>query len=312
MAWVKIDDHFDEHPKLAQVGPIGWGIWLAGLAYCNRNLTDGFIPWSKARMLASMEVVDGDGNVWRLARTSAMSGEDIDADWVTRLLVESGLWEEVCDGHRVTGYRIHDYADYQPSREQVLSERESARERMRQVRENKKKRSPEVRPNKSRSSRNPVPVPVPVRSQKIENEESETNVSAADKPPAPTNHPYALFQAFCEERGIDESEIPKKAKDKQLGIAKRLTEYAEGDVRACIRFIASQTWRTSPWDLGTVESQIGTWIINGKPDVERPNKEQVSHARHQEPNQRGEWDAFGGWGKDADRGNVVERRTAAS
>jgi hypothetical protein len=30
---------------MMQVSPTVWGVWLAGLAYANRNLTDGFIPW---------------------------------------------------------------------------------------------------------------------------------------------------------------------------------------------------------------------------------------------------------------------------
>lgn len=36
MVWVKIDDHFDEHPKMQQIGPLGWGYWLAGLV-CERE-----------------------------------------------------------------------------------------------------------------------------------------------------------------------------------------------------------------------------------------------------------------------------------
>lgn len=123
MPWVKIDDHFSEHPKHAMVGPLGWGVWLAGLAYCNRALTDGFIPRSVARTLASFEVVDREGRVWKLSRTSGMTGHDIDADWVIGLLVEAGLWEEVPGG-----YRVHDYLDYQPSRDDVLREREKKRE----------------------------------------------------------------------------------------------------------------------------------------------------------------------------------------
>ena len=56
MPWVKIDDHFSEHPKHARVGPPGWGYWLAGLAYANRNLTDGFIPHAVAYSLATWTV----------------------------------------------------------------------------------------------------------------------------------------------------------------------------------------------------------------------------------------------------------------
>lgn len=101
MPWVRIDDHFDEHPKMSRVGPLGWGVWLAGLAYCNRNLTDGFIPWSKARALGSFEIVDDDGRIWEISRSSGLAGEDVTADWVIGLLVDAGLWEEVTGGYRM-------------------------------------------------------------------------------------------------------------------------------------------------------------------------------------------------------------------
>lgn len=169
MPWVKVDDHFDEHPKLAAVGPLGWGFWLAGLAYSNRNLTDGFIPWSKALSLASFEVIGPDQDYRILALADAADPDGVQpasivtVEWVFDLLVSAGLWERVANG-----FHIHDYDQYQPSREAVLAEREAARERMQKVRSarsaNTDRSSPEVRPNNRRSSPNPVPVPVPVPS----------------------------------------------------------------------------------------------------------------------------------------------------
>lgn len=120
MGWVRIDDGFDEHPKLQRVGPLAWGYWLAGLAYCNRNLTDGFIPWTKARSLCSFEVVVDDGQIWDLTRSSGYAGEDITAEWLIGLLIDAGLWNEVMsDKGRIEGYRVHDYPDYQPLKAQV-------------------------------------------------------------------------------------------------------------------------------------------------------------------------------------------------
>lgn len=139
MGWIRIDDRFDEHPKLARVGPLAWGVWLAGLAYCNRNLTDGFIPYAKARLLASFEVIDDQGRIWTLSRTSGIAGEDIDAEWVIGLLVEAGLWEPVSNEQGVlTGYQVHDYADYQPSRDEVMAQRAAAQERMARARARKR------------------------------------------------------------------------------------------------------------------------------------------------------------------------------
>ena len=50
MPWVRIDDGYADHPKMAAVGPLGQALWLAGLAYCNRYLTDGFIPRTQPKL----------------------------------------------------------------------------------------------------------------------------------------------------------------------------------------------------------------------------------------------------------------------
>lgn len=135
MPWIKIDDHFDEHPKHAAVGPVGWGVWLAGLAYCNRNLTDGFIPYSvaeaiggawKVRVPAEEDEPDEEGTrsvrhrdvVWTIDIGSGMHGERITTEWVIERLVDNGLWEQVSGG-----YRVHDYGDYQPTKVQIQTER---------------------------------------------------------------------------------------------------------------------------------------------------------------------------------------------
>ncbi len=185
MGWIRIDDHFDEHPKLAKVGPIAWGLWLAGLAYCNRNLTDGFIPWAVAQKLASFKVVDNTGRLWTLARTCGMVGDDIDADWVIGLLVDAGLWEEV-EG----GFQVHDYLDYQPSRERVLREREQARRRMAaaraakdgsrsgEVQANFVGTSDDVRETFNGSSDNPNPNPNPNPKEKTRTMSPNGDISA--------------------------------------------------------------------------------------------------------------------------------------
>lgn len=118
MPWVRIDDHFDQNQKIAAAGPLGMALWTAGLAYCNRQLTDGFIPRAIARTLLDFEV-DYDGRRYQLSVTSGIVGRDVDAEFCIGLLLENGLWDEV-DG----GYLVHDYADFQPTREQVIAERE--------------------------------------------------------------------------------------------------------------------------------------------------------------------------------------------
>ena len=55
MAWVKIDDNFAQHPKIAQVGPLGMAMQIAALCYCNRLMTDGFIPKRVASTLLALD-----------------------------------------------------------------------------------------------------------------------------------------------------------------------------------------------------------------------------------------------------------------
>ena len=140
MPWAKLDDGFTDHPKIIDAGPLASWLYVCGLTYSSRLLTDGFIPQGQVRKLADVD--------------NAM-------DLAARLL-EVGLWERT-DG----GFRIHDYLEYNPSAAQVKDERKAAQERMRKVRSREVRANNEdVRPNERRSSpagspelREPRPVP---------------------------------------------------------------------------------------------------------------------------------------------------------
>lgn len=114
MPWVKLDEGFYDHPKFLRVSPHAVAVAIAGLAYCNRHLTDGHIP---------AEALPG------LRGTTAQANQ----------LVDAGLWSQV-EG----GYVIHDFSDYQPARSDIQADRAAARERMRRARN--------VRPNGGGSS----------------------------------------------------------------------------------------------------------------------------------------------------------------
>ena len=146
MPWVKIDDNFASHPKIVAAGPMAGWLYICGLTYSARYLTDGFIPAKQVRLLADIE----------------------SPATVAAKLVECGLWEPV-DG----GYMIHDYLKYNPSGVQVKRDREAAaarqaawRERNAQPTEdeadNAKENNGEVMPLVPEKFTPPVPVPVPV------------------------------------------------------------------------------------------------------------------------------------------------------
>ncbi|TMQ62541.1 MAG: hypothetical protein E6K78_11485 [Candidatus Eisenbacteria bacterium] len=97
MTWIKLDDAFDQHPKLLEVGPVAAWVFVRSLCYSGRNLTDGLITRAVARELAG----------------SSRQGQR-----VVSALVAARLWE-ITTG----GYAIHDFLEYQPSRASVLAVR---------------------------------------------------------------------------------------------------------------------------------------------------------------------------------------------
>lgn len=103
MTWGKVDDNLAFHPKVIIAGNEAMGLWVRALSWSAQQLTDGIIPD---------------------AIISALHGEH-----QAHALVSAGLWHP-CEG----GYEFNDWSDYQPTREQVLAEREATRERSRLAR----------------------------------------------------------------------------------------------------------------------------------------------------------------------------------
>lgn len=131
MTWVKISDDFAEHPKIVAAGPLAMAMQVAALCYCSRYLTDGFIPEPAARTLIDWHVdvtdtmPEGHKILSEIAVTNSHESRAVDADLVIDMLVREGIWERA-DG----GYMIHDYLDYNPSKSEVLAERQKIRNRV--------------------------------------------------------------------------------------------------------------------------------------------------------------------------------------
>ena len=97
MTWFRLDDGWLMHPKVQIVGHQGRALWLAGGLHCAAQLTDGRIEKGIVRVLAAQAEVP----------VSA-----------AKKLVAAGLWIDEGDH-----YQMHDYLDYQPSKEQVANKR---------------------------------------------------------------------------------------------------------------------------------------------------------------------------------------------
>ena len=131
MVWVKLDDQFTENPKVVQAGPLAGWLHVCGLVYCGRNLTDGFIPAVMVPRLATFDHIG--------ITTGGMAGmfefgHDIEHAELVDQLIAVGLWEET-DG----GYVIHDYLDYNPSKADVLAERQANAKRQKEFQERRRK-----------------------------------------------------------------------------------------------------------------------------------------------------------------------------
>lgn len=188
MAWVRISDDFYDHPKFDTAGSLGIALWVAGLAWCNRNLTDGFIPRKAALRLLDFE--DADEAV-RNAVTNAVSNaprnDDVTpsvARFVADRLVEAGLWE-VEDG----GYRVHDYLDYQKSAAQITAERDknaarqqAFRDRRKESRETGKRNAPRNGVTNGPVTHAPNPNPNPTEEKRTTSSSSSAAEAADDAP----------------------------------------------------------------------------------------------------------------------------------
>jgi hypothetical protein len=128
MGWVRLDDNFADHPKVITLSDTAFRLYIEGLCYSNRQLTDGLIPFGVY---------------------AKMSKED-DAQF----LIEAGLWLE-----DAKGYRIRSYEEYQPTRKKVEQKRTEAKERLKKFRDKKgneietqKKRHPQPNPTQPNPS----------------------------------------------------------------------------------------------------------------------------------------------------------------
>jgi hypothetical protein len=94
MPYVKVDDGFPEHPKAIDLSLAAVGLWLHGLCYANRHLTDGALSA---------------GVVRRAGGSDALVAE----------LVAAGLWEPT-----EHGWQMHDYDDWQTTKAEVEARRQ--------------------------------------------------------------------------------------------------------------------------------------------------------------------------------------------
>lgn len=111
MSWAKLDDGMWSHPKFLDLSNGAIGVWSKGLSWCAQHLSDGAIPRTLKTFFRAT-----DGEVAELMR--------------------AGLWEETA-----TGWQVHDYLEFNPSRESVLGDRAKGKQRAQRSYERRKERA---------------------------------------------------------------------------------------------------------------------------------------------------------------------------
>lgn len=110
MPWVKLDDRFPSHRKIALLSDRAFRLHVSALCWCSENLTDGRISDRELPLVAKIRNVKA----------------------TAQQLADAGVWDRTD-----SGWEIHDYLDYNPSRDQVLAERKKNAERQERFRRRK-------------------------------------------------------------------------------------------------------------------------------------------------------------------------------
>jgi hypothetical protein len=110
MTWVKIDDRFPSHRKVALLSDRAFRLHVSAICWCSENLTDGRITNRELSLITRIRGVKA----------------------TAKQLEDAGVWDRTEDG-----WAIHDYLDFNPSRDQVLAERKKNAERQEKFRRRK-------------------------------------------------------------------------------------------------------------------------------------------------------------------------------
>lgn len=105
MPWAKFDDRFNSHPKVLAAGPLAVALHMRAIIYSAQYMTDGVIRRRTINHILNWDDDEPD-----------FSGGLPSNRELAKRLVNAKLWDEAPDGE---GWVIHDYLDYNPSREEL-------------------------------------------------------------------------------------------------------------------------------------------------------------------------------------------------
>ena len=167
MAWFKVDDNLDFHPKVVAAGNAAMGLWVRAGAYCASHLTDGFIP---RQMIAPLGGRPRDVSklvevgLWipgsatdrpENSQGSARDRPEIGHGSATGETDYGGQGRAKGDG-----WWFRNWSEFQPTKAQVEADRAATAERVREWRKRKSNGSSNTVTN---TVTNTVGTPVPSR-----------------------------------------------------------------------------------------------------------------------------------------------------
>ena len=94
MAWVRIDDEFPDHRKIAGLSNDAFCLHVTAMCWVAKQQTDGKLPSAVLRRLA-----------WR-CQDPAMAAAELET---------AGVWDKTLEG-----WEIHDFLTYNPTKEQII------------------------------------------------------------------------------------------------------------------------------------------------------------------------------------------------
>lgn len=118
MSWGRLDDQANGNAKLLALSDAAWRMWGCGLIYCQANLTDGFIPEHAIHTFGVR------------AKNKALVVDELCSVLV---YCKGPLWERVQGG-----YQVHDYFDWNDSREDIIAGRQKTKQRLERWRERRR------------------------------------------------------------------------------------------------------------------------------------------------------------------------------
>ncbi|MEV8353157.1 hypothetical protein ACFVTT_23435 [Streptomyces niveus] len=129
MPWVRLDDRFPTHRKVALLSDRAFRLYVSALCWSSENLTEGRILAKELPLVSRV----------RSPKTAATE------------LEAAGLWDPA-EG----GWAIHDYLEYNPDRSRVQADRAANAARQKAFRDRKKAERDAARNEESNAPRNGV------------------------------------------------------------------------------------------------------------------------------------------------------------